>query len=827
MKKLTDIINDDIIPAIYADPEKAFGGTWHRGSTAQRCREHLLTDGHPSHDRTGGTYIRYNRQHIIADGSDGGVHAEVVKFYQEQHSIGSRYDAAKALADIYGITFDVDSDWQPSPDYIQRQRERAADVDDVQAMARLTPDDSAEVSYLRARGITDELRRDNDIFAVTEQTEPLLHQIRKRNEGVSSPFPAGVKAHGTHTVGTPIYQHGKVAAIYFRTTSPDVTPKYVAWKVNKNTPVMFGLNNVATRSRRSLVIVEGVFDVVTAQAAIGGAYDIAGYLSASLTSEQARAIAAAGYRNVIQIVDYDGAAKASNTIGYVQRTAKTLEAEGLTALIVDLIDEAHPDVKQDANSFIQAFGAEAFRDRVKHSHHVTGYIVNSIARAAVDGTDEERSTARQDILTTLATEPSADVVNDILTREDSPTARLFGDVNVIRERLADARQKAADEAAEKERKRAIADKCAEVTEHARRGEYEEAKKCADEARRLIDGDGGTAGAWKKWTSIPSWSDMLAEYRKQGAGIRTGLYLRESLNSSSTEELVVPTGAMTFVTAPRGHGKTKMLQNMVLILAPTVRQQGKSIIAIHYEESRGDYINNLINITANHTFTTHNRRYIREVMQRANVIAADAAFAPAYELIKGLYEDGTIIPISETPTLEDIAAIAKDGAGHVAAIVLDYIQLVPTTSDVWSRKDEIRQVCKTLNDIARTTGIPIISASQFNRTVQAPTDMTATANADASEIEQFSSLDIGIWSSDEAPAKTSRTWYTPEGKLTPEAHDIAAAGLQFTNVGTAEGQNAPTLYMRILKDREGTRRLWNVFSFDGNIGKISVLPEHRR
>ena len=32
MKKLTDIINDDIIPAIYADPEKAFGGTWHCGS---------------------------------------------------------------------------------------------------------------------------------------------------------------------------------------------------------------------------------------------------------------------------------------------------------------------------------------------------------------------------------------------------------------------------------------------------------------------------------------------------------------------------------------------------------------------------------------------------------------------------------------------------------------------------------------------------------------------------------------------------------------------------------------------------------------------------
>ena len=810
MRTLTDFIEESLIPSIYDNPQKAFGGTWRRSSSAQRCREHILTDGHLSHDSSGGTYIRQNKQHIVADGSDSTIYSEVVKLYQERHNLADRYEAARALADVYGITFDVADDRYSSAEYARIREERDKDIADVQTMARLTLDDCSECEYLRRRGISDEMRRENDIFVVDERTAGILAgSIAGRHRLNDVPIPAGVEARGTHTIGVPIYEHGTVVACYFRSVEPSVTPKYKAWKLAKNIPVMFGLQHTAPAARRTLVVVEGVFDVIAAQAVIGKDYDVAGYLSSALTSAQAHAIAAAGYRNVIQVVDYDGTDKTSRTVRYVRSTAQTLAAEGITALVVDLIDANHPDAKQDANSFIQQFGAEAFIDRVKHSQHVTGYIVNGIARAAEHGTDEERTNARKDIIEAICAEPSADVVADILARVDTPTARLFGDVEDIRMRLADARSRAADEA----HRRGIAAQYIAAAEYTRKHEDQRAAACLERAKAMAasDDEDEAAKTWRKWTRPITRAEIIAEYKKQSEGLITRW--KVSATGYGAYPVILPSGAITAVTAPTKHGKTKMLTNVALLYLAEAVKHGKRVVIVHNEESRGDEVTNLVNVAANIEVDQRNKAYIRRHIQNEDDMAPQ--LNDARERIFSHIEKGTLVVVSHKPTVEEMAQAVTAGKDEIEAVIFDYIQRSRTADTHLSNaKDRIKRVMDIFNDVAASTGLPIITASQFNRLCSSPIDMDLTKNAEASDIEWTVALCIGIYSSLRRPAEGS-LWYSEAERKGSLAKQIIDAGFDLSDTGN------PSIYMRILADREGQSDMWGIMNFNGNTGYIGT------
>lgn len=52
--------------------------------------------------------------------------------------------------------------------------------------------------------------------------------------------------------------------------------------------------------------------------------------------------------------------------------------------------------------------------------------------------------------------------------------------------------------------------------------------------------------------------------------------------------------------------------------------------------------------------------------------------------------------------------------QVGGIFIDYIQLLHLTGRAYSRTDEVKAICDNLNDLAKTTGLPIICGSQMNR-----------------------------------------------------------------------------------------------------------------
>ncbi len=64
--------------------------------------------------------------------------------------------------------------------------------------------------------------------------------------------------------------------------------------------------------------------------------------------------------------------------------------------------------------------------------------------------------------------------------------------------------------------------------------------------------------------------------------------------------------------------------------------------------------------------------------------------------------------------------------------------------VTSRQEELKQICLLLKDCAVETGLPILIAAQFNRTVQSANDLLAQAIGEAGDIERIAALILGLW-----------------------------------------------------------------------------------
>lgn len=813
---LEEFVNDTLTPAIYRTPARLFGGSWKRRTGKQVCAQHVITNGRDAHDGVG-AIIFEDTPYLICDGADAQTNTEIVAWYAEVNSL-HYYEAARAIADIYGITFNVDeSTLTPYQRKAYGSGSRRDDLADVRAMAEATSNDCAEAVYLRARGITDAQRRAAYLFAVNDGTIRTLVGIHDRHHDEASPMPKGVND-GSHTVGIPVLQGGDLVAIYFRTIAAGVTPKYTSVKLSRASSLVYGLRRAAPTTQtgrpRTLIAVEGAFDAIAAQAAVGTDYDVVAYMTATIREEQARAIAKAGYRNIIQIADYDGDGKTADTVQYVRRTAKTLTGAGLTVLVADLIDEEHPDVKQDPNSFLQAFGTEEFVGRVKAATHATNYIINAIARHAADGSDEARVNARRDIVNALM-ESSADVINDILNRSDEPMARLFGDIEDLREKLTSERQRLIDEAAEKERRRAIVDKYTEVSEYARKGEYEEAKKRADEARRLIDGDGGTV--WNTVKGGRAIAPIIERFKSKAEGLVTRWNVSPDGTTTSRTPIVIPPAAITTISARTGNGKTKALVNIALMFMERAKTTGRHVVYIPYEEDICDTLVNFINVDSDEPMQLpvegrteyDNKTIITTCIKEGRGMIKSAT--ESKEHIFAAVEEGKLIIIDEAPTVEDIARLVVGSNGDIEALCIDYLQLIRTENKkATDPKNILVNVMQTLNHVARSTGVSVIAASQFNRECNAPTDMTESKNAAAADIEWATALNIGIYSSYRHP--NSITWNDDS----EEVKRIKAAGFNPDDI------NHHSIYMKVLKGRQrGQTEQWGVMGFDGNTGRIGT------
>ena len=284
---------------------------------------------------------------------------------------------------------------------------------------------------------------------------------------------------------------------------------------------------------------------------------------------------------------------------------------------------------------------------------------------------------------------------------------------------------------------------------------------------------------------------------------------ESINSGYTiggEELLLPSGAISILTAPTSHGKTTFLINMALNVAKAYPD--KEAYLFSYEEDGDSILINALNTYLDEELSTNNRRtlksyfttgsteYVRSQSKDYFTATKDKFFK---ELIDTRRLNINYSSYNSETLIEAIRYLHKNT--NVGSIFIDYIQLLNLPEGkykTYSRQEEIKEICIALKDVAIETGLPIILGAQFNREVVNQLRLHATKIGEAGDIERIANLIVGFWNNNFKPLAT-------DGEL-KEIND--------------KGASTPdTLFTTILKNRGGRVGLEEILQFNGNTGKI--------
>jgi replicative DNA helicase len=277
-----------------------------------------------------------------------------------------------------------------------------------------------------------------------------------------------------------------------------------------------------------------------------------------------------------------------------------------------------------------------------------------------------------------------------------------------------------------------------------------------------------------------------------------------------EPLTFEPGALTFIAAPTGHGKTTFMLNLLLDAVNNYPDQRHWFFS--YEEDTAKLAAKLLNCYANTTFTeNHNYDTIVETLSRGDSEYFKRGTRTLFDVklreLSELFQKGCINikydGLYFEQLLNAIKDISKDRAG---LICIDYAQLLYKGQQHFGNKrfEELKAICLELKDIAVDTRLPIILACQFNREVKNPFKMTSQRIADASDIEKAANKVLGFWNGNK---------HIEQSK--DNERDIKKAkDLQI-------GKN--TCYIQTLKSRTGQSETWAIFKSNMNRLKIETAP----
>jgi len=293
------------------------------------------------------------------------------------------------------------------------------------------------------------------------------------------------------------------------------------------------------------------------------------------------------------------------------------------------------------------------------------------------------------------------------------------------------------------------------------------------------------------------AQIAEELRNISPGVQTGYMIGDI-------DLKLPGGAISIIAAPTSHGKTTVCENLCLEALKQESFSGKSVYFFSYEEPRAAIVSNFLNIYKDMHVPGNNRAVCKSLLKGE----VNNFECPIYkqlrakkdEFFSALLAPGRLhIHYSDMTAPELIAAIEYLKANsNIGLVCIDYMQLLRMGGDGWgSRQEELKQICLMLKDCAVDTGLPIMLAAQFNRSVVCEADLSPVAIGEAGDIERIASFIVGCWN-------RNFEGFSKDGNKNKKGEKI-----------TKESK----IYMEILKGRECGAGAWTALHFDGNSGKL--------
>jgi len=298
------------------------------------------------------------------------------------------------------------------------------------------------------------------------------------------------------------------------------------------------------------------------------------------------------------------------------------------------------------------------------------------------------------------------------------------------------------------------------------------------------------------------NDIIQEIRNTSPGVDVGFKIGKV-------DLRLPGGAITIVAGPTGHGKTMVLINFILNYLEC--NPGKRAYFFSYEESKSSILSLFLNTYINKELSHNNRESIKSHFRDGDVQYISEKNRGIFlkekqEFFADLIQSGRLnILYSDYSAEELVQAIRflKENT-DTGVVAIDYMQLLSLLNKKNTpRQEELKQICLMLKDCAVDTGLPILLAGQFNRTVASEADLSPTAIGEAGDIERAANIVIGLWN-------RNYEGFSRDGNRGKDKKSVPKES---------------AMYMEIMKGRETGIGHSSVFDLNGNTGKLSArVPE---
>ena len=583
-----------------------------------------------------------------------------------------------------------------------------------------------------------------------------------------------------HTVVIPYYSGGKLHGFQMRTDrDAEGIPKYQYSPKMKKGELLFNSPSMFTGKGKSFVcITEGELDTLSLQHKffnIGGNRNREGeeiYYSVatggnSLTEEQIMLLKKLKARRIYLCYDFD-ANKEEETNKTRLKVMKSLLSHGFYDIgIIDLTpSESESYEKRDIDSILKEGmerGAKKFAELFGKQQTYYEYFLANIQRRYKQKTTEEAFS----LLTLHSIEEEIlslwEYITDSLHREQYKKLALkFLRSLPSQENYSDA---SFSEALEKQTEKYKEEKKAESLQKANKEAETKLKAGDTEGAELtfINAVKSLEKAeqinYSQLLTPFSKEDFLRAKLKRGEGTGFGLFMGE-------EEILLPTGALTIVSAPTGHGKTAFKLNIVREL---LQKTSKKVVFFTYEEPSDRILSYLLNTFIAKPISVNNRKSIEYFYhaeaQKSSLFSGTPEVTESTKMI--LTEDreyfvntegsfwsryvntGKVRVISEQYKVENLVKAIetlKTQDNSIEFIFIDYIQLLylETKNRNGTRQEELKIICDMLKDCAIRTGLSIVLSAQYNRDVMSIPHMTEKRIREAGDIEHIASMILGLW-----------------------------------------------------------------------------------
>jgi hypothetical protein len=327
-------------------------------------------------------------------------------------------------------------------------------------------------------------------------------------------------------------------------------------------------------------------------------------------------------------------------------------------------------------------------------------------------------------------------------------------------------------------------------------------------------------------ALPTEESLLQRLRNKQGELPT---LYELSNGRDTEQLTLPSGAITFICAPTSHGKSTLLQNLALQVA---QGEGDGAVLYFTFEEEGDAVtlqmaNKYINTELCRNYNSrksNNIRALRDYFKTGEprYIKSEAKeifLQKKEEFLLKYYTSGKIrIYYEDYDSAELIEAIRSIySQTKVKAVFIDYIQLLSGTAyrkAHLQRTEELKEICKDLKNLSIETQLPIIVAAQLNREACSPLELHSQKIAEAADLERIANKILCIWNTSFEAQKSKETKKQLEALEDKLSFKLGDGG---------------KIYAKLTKNRGGVVGLEAVFNFNGNTGVIegNYKPEEEK